>query len=135
MIEKEDILVDGANVAYLEKTKDGKPMVENIIAVKRKLEEKGYDPIIIVDAGFRYDVDDPQQLEGLIDKGKIQQAPAGTDADYFLIKLAQEHRAKIVTNDQYDDYIENYPWIEKRRVPLMIVDGDIQFYQLSPARE
>ena len=128
MSEKKDIIVDGANIAYIEPTSDGKPKVSNLILVRQALEDKGFDPIIITDAALRYDVDDPQQLEGLIDSKKVRQAPAGTDADYFVLETAERENAYVVTNDEYRDYEERFPWIRDRRVPLMIVEGEVMLY-------
>ena len=62
---KQVIVVDGANVAWEEQTKDGQPKVSNIVAMRQKLEEEGFDPIIIIDASLRHHVDDPGQLESL----------------------------------------------------------------------
>lgn len=122
-------IVDGASVAYEEKSKQGSPKVGNIVAVNQTLKLKGYDPIIIVDASLKHEVDDPDQLEVLIGNGTIKQAPAGTDADYFLIRMAEEHEALIVTNDRYQNYEDQYPWIKDRSLPLMIIDGVVELYE------
>jgi hypothetical protein len=126
---KNIIVVDGANVAYEEKSKNGSPRVSNLKAVHRVLKEKGFEPIIIVDAALQYKIDDKQQLEKLIDDQTVRQAPAGTDADYFILETAKEHTARIVTNDKYLDYQGEYPWIEERRIPLMIINGEVELYE------
>lgn len=126
-MSRQMIVVDGANAAYAEKTDDGKPKVSNLIALYDKLEEEGYAPLIIVDASLVYEVDDPDQMEGLLDKQKLRQAPAETDADYFVLRTAKDHDAQIVTNDQYEEYQDEYD-IEERRIPFMIVDGEVELY-------
>ncbi|MFP4344574.1 MAG: NYN domain-containing protein, partial [Anaerolineales bacterium] len=73
-----------------------------------ELQDMEFEPIIIVDASLRYEVDDPEQLEGLFDKQKVRQAPAETDADYFVLQMAQEVNAPVVSNDTYDRYREEY---------------------------
>ncbi len=123
------IVVDAANVAYSERSKQGKPKVSNLVAVRRALEQKGYDPIIIADASLRYEVDDPDQLEALIDDQVIRQVPAETDADYFILETAEQHNAQVVSNDQFEPYRDKYPWIDQRRVPLMIVQGHVELYE------
>ncbi len=128
MGSREIVLVDGSNIAYTEATKGGSPKMSNLVAVRKKLEEMGYQPIIIVDAALRHDIDDPKQLEALIDDQVVRQAPAGTDADFFIIKMAEEEKAKIVTNDEYIDYRDQFKWIPDRRVPVMIINGDVTFY-------
>ncbi len=129
MPSKNVIVVDGANVAYLERSKQGKPKISNLVAVRRTLEQKGYDPIIIVDASLKYDVDDPDQLEALIDDQVVRQAPAETEADYFILETAEQQDAQVISNDQFERYRDRYPWIVHRRVPLMIIDGQVQLYR------
>jgi hypothetical protein len=121
-------VVDGANVAYMETSHKGQPKVSNLIAVRKALQERGYESIIIVDASLQYKVDDPQQLEGLLDDQTVRQAPAETDADYFVLKTAENSDGLIISNDQFEPFREEYPWIEERRVPLMIVNGHVEFY-------
>lgn len=128
MATRKVIVVDGANVAYVERSHDGKPKVSNLTAVYHALEREGFDPIVIVDASLRYDVDDPDQLEALIDGQRVRQAPSGTDADYFVLEFAGDHDAFVVTNDNYEAYRDRYPWIEDRRVPVMIVQGEVELY-------
>lgn len=121
-------VVDGANVAYMESSHDGQPKISNLIAVRKALQERGYEPIIIIDAALQYKIDDPEQLEGLLGDQTVRQAPAETDADYFVVKTAENSEGLIISNDQFEPYREEYPWIEERRVPLMIVNGDVEFY-------
>lgn len=121
-------VVDGANVAFIDQTSSGKLKVENLTAVRDTLRAMGFDLMIIVDASMRYAIDDPQQFERLIDDEDVRQAPAGTDADYFVLAFAEERNAYVVSNDEFEDYRERFSWIEDRRIPLMIVNGDVQLY-------
>jgi hypothetical protein len=126
---KKTAVVDGANIAYIEKSKGGEPKIENILAVRSALEEKGYEPIIIVDATLAYEIDDRPQLEALIDNKSIHQAPAETDADYFIIQTAKETGGIIISNDRFDPFQEDYPWISERQIPVMIVNGVVELYE------
>lgn len=123
------IVVDGANVAYTEKTNTGKPKMSNLIALQRELEHKGFNPIIIVDASLKYEIDDPEQLEGLLQAQSIRQAPANTQADYFILKTSEEYKSKIVSNDMFEQYKKEFSWIQERRVPLMIINGKVELYE------
>ena len=123
------IVVDGANIAYEELSKKGEPKVSNIIAVRNALKEQGFKPIIIIDASLRFNVDDPQQLEALIDDQEFRQVPAETDADYFVLETADRYGAPVVSNDRFEPYRDRYPWIEDRRVPVMIINGKVEIYQ------
>lgn len=129
MSTKGPVLVDGANVAFTELSKDGDPKVSNLVKVIRILHQEGYQPITIIDASLRHQIDDPQQLEGLLDSQDIRQAPAGTEADYFILEYADELDAPVVSNDEYEHYQDQYPWIKKRRIPLMVVQGNVTFYK------
>ena len=125
---KKTVVIDGANVAYEERSAGGKPKLSNLLKVRRELEERGQEAVIIVDASLKYDIDDQEQLEKLIKSQQVRQVPAGTDADYFIIHLAHELDALIVTNDRYKDYLDQYPWITERRLPYMIVEGEVVLY-------
>lgn len=126
-------VVDGANVAFIERSQNGDPKVSNLIAVRKALQEKGFDPIIIVDAALVHKVDDPDQLEAMIDDQVVRQAPAGTDADFFVIKVAENEDGWIVSNDRYKDFLDDHPWINERRIPLMIVRGEVELYEEDEA--
>ena len=125
---REVVIIDGANVAYEERSAGGKPKLSNLLRVRGELEERGLEAVIIVDASLKYDIDDQSQLEVLIQSQKVRQVPAGTDADYFIIQLADQFNARVVTNDRYRDYLEQYPWINDRRLPYMIVKGEVVLY-------
>lgn len=122
-------VVDGANVAYAERTREGRPKASNITAMRAALERLRYKPIIIVDAALRHDVDDTQQMESLIEKQIVRQAPAGVPADYFVLRTAQEEGAVIVSDDIYRQYREQFPWITERRLPFMIINGRVELYR------
>lgn len=128
---EEIIVVDGANVAWSEQTSKGKPKVSNITAMRKALQDEGYDPIIIIDARLRHDVDDPDQLEGLIDGQHVRQSPAGTEADYFVLMTADQQNARFVTNDTFEKYQDDYAWVWDRRVAYMIVEGQVQLHKLD----
>ena len=126
---KDVVVIDGANVAYEERSGGGKPKLSNLLKVRRELEQRGLAPVIIIDASLKYDIDDQEQIEALIRSQQIRQVPAGTDADFFILEVANQHDARIVTNDQYKDYLAQYPWIPERRLPYMIVLGEVHLYE------
>ncbi len=123
------IVVDGSNIAYTEKTSDGRPKVSNIIAVRHALERLGYAPIIIVDASLKYQVDDAKQLGALLDAQAVREAPAGTDADYFVLATAKNLDCPIISNDEYREYRSRFVKVMAKRVPLMVIRGQVELYQ------
>lgn len=120
-----NVIVDGANVAYAEMSRDDEPRVSNLVAMAKRLREEGYEPTIILDASLRYEVDDSEQLEALLDDYEWQQAPAGTDADYFVLKAAERLDGYVVSDDEFEGWLDEYPWIRERRIPFMIVRGEV----------
>lgn len=131
MAESKVAVVDASNVAYAELSARGQPKVSNIVAVCRALHEKGFRTVVIADASLRHVVDDPDQLEALMDDQDVRQAPAGTEADYFVLEVADDLHAFVVSNDGFGPYRDRYPWIEDRRVPLMIVGGEVLLHAPS----
>lgn len=123
------VVVDGSNVAYEEQTDDGKPKVENLSLAIEAL-RKQYDPVIvIIDAALHHEIDEPDRLEKLIDDQTVRQAPAGTAADYFILRTAESLDADVLSNDRFRQYHKQWPWIGERRIPYMIIDGRFVIYR------
>ena len=121
--DRSTVIVDGSNVAH--SSEGAAPRLANIIAVRDKLVEEGLEPIIIVDAALRHQIDDVSGYETLVEGGTVRQAPAGTDADYFILQFADEFDASIVSNDRFRDRIEKYPELRRRLVKYMIVGDEV----------
>jgi hypothetical protein len=117
------VIVDGSNVAHSTE-KDG-PRLENIRLVAMKLKEEGYEPVVLVDAALRHQIDDNVEYERLVEDGKIKQAPAGTDADYFILAFARELEASVVSNDRFRDREGAFPEITDRLIRYMIVNDEV----------
>jgi hypothetical protein len=118
-------IVDGSNVAHAGEGAEARR--ENIRLVCAKLVEQGYEPIVVVDAALRHQIDDSEGYERLVGGGKIRQAPAGTDADYFILAFARELGASIVSNDRFRDRLEAFPEARERVIRFMIVSDEVVF--------
>ena len=117
------VLVDGSNVAH--SSEGDQALLANITLVCDKLREEGYEPLVLVDAALRHQIDDKRTLERLVDDGTIKQAPAGTDADYFILSFARELDASIVSNDRFRDRQKVFPDAAKRLIRYMVVKGEV----------
>jgi len=117
------VLVDGSNVAH--STEGEAARLANLLAIRAKLREEGDDPIIVADAALRHQIDEPEAYEQLIEDGLVRQAPAGTDADYFLLSFARELDASIVSNDRFRDRIKQFPEVQDRLIRYMIVRDEV----------
>ena len=118
-----EVLVDGSNVAHA--TEGGEARLDNIQLVMRKLSDDGFKPLIVADAALRHQIDDKVAYEKLIDDGVVHQAPAGTDADYFILSFARQMRARILTNDRFRDRAKDFPDERGRVIRYMIVNGAV----------
>lgn len=125
-------LVDGSNVAH--SSEGEKARLRNIELVVAKLEEEGLEPIVVADAALRHQIDETQKYEQLIDGGEIRQAPAGTDADWFILSFARELDAYIVSNDRFRDRQEAFPDARERMIRYMIVEDEVVFEKRNRRR-
>jgi hypothetical protein len=125
-------LVDGSNVAHSSEGDEAR--LHNIKLVVRKLIAEGYEPIVVADAALRHQIDDKEGYERRIEEGKIRQAPAGTDADYFLLAFARELDAVIVSNDLFRDRQEAFPEARERMIRYMIVAEEVVFERRNKKR-
>lgn len=117
------VLVDASNVAHA--TEGGEARLANIRLVQEKLREEGLDPVVVADAALRHQIDDKPRYEQMIEDGVVHQAPAGTDADYFILSFAREMRVPILTNDRFRDRAMDFPDERDRIIRFMIVDGEV----------
>lgn len=126
-------IVDGSNVAHSTEGESGR--IENILLVRDKLLEEGYEPIVVADAALRHQIDDGDTYERMVEEGTIRQAPAGTDADYFILAFARELEAKaIVSNDRFRDRMGDFPEARDHLVRYMIVAGEVVFERRTRKR-
>jgi hypothetical protein len=127
------VLVDGSNVAH--SCEGERAQLANILAVCDRLREEGYEPLILVDAALRHQIDDRTAYERLVEEGEIRQAPAGTDADYFILSFARELDASIVSNDRYRDRQKAFPDAAKRLIKFMVMKGEVVLERRTGRRE
>ncbi len=107
------VVVDGNNVAYY-LSPDGRPHAKNLVLALKSLISAHLRPIVVVSAALKHNVPDPSYLGELSRLTTVIEAPAGRDDDFFVIQLAQQHNADIVSNDRFLDWLDSYPWIASR---------------------
>lgn len=121
--QSKTVIIDGSNVAH---SSEGEvASLDNIRLVADKLTEEGLEPVVLVDAALRHQIDKGAEYEKLVDEGWLKQAPAGTDADYFILSFAREFDADIVSNDRFRDRQEAFPETRDRMIRYMIVNGEV----------
>jgi hypothetical protein len=115
-------IVDASNVAH---AGDRGAHLATLLAVRDELKEEGFEPIMIADAALRHQIDDKAGYERLVESGELQQAPAGTDADYFVLKLAKDLGAMVVSNDRFRDGGKLADEAKRRQIRFMVVAGEV----------
>lgn len=131
-VKRTIILVDGSNVAHA--TEGEAPRLENLTLVMDKLRDEGFEPRIVADAALRHQIDDKPAYEALIEQGVVNQAPAGTDADYFILSFARDLAARILSNDRFRDRVAEFRAERDRIIRYMIVDGAVVLEQRTKRR-
>jgi len=126
-------LIDASNVAH--SSEGDSARLANIIAVRDKLVEEGFEPIIVADAALRHQIDDRAAYERLVDDGTVRQAPAGTDADYFILSFARELDASIVSNDRFRDRVQQFPEARDSVIRFMIIGDEVVFEHRTRRRD
>ena len=130
--EKRLAIVDASNVAH--SSEGERAVLDNIRVVCQKLIEEGFEPVVVADAALRHQIDDPRTYEELVDNGTIRQAPAGTDADYFILSFARELDASVVSNDRFKDRQKAFPEALERAIRYMILNGEVVFERRTHRR-
>ena len=130
--DSKTVIVDGSNVAH--SSEGEKALLDNIRVISEKLRDDGYQPIVLADAALRHQIDDEPGFERMVDSGEIRQAPAGTDADYFILSFARELDADIVSNDRFKDRREAFPEVQDRVIRYMIINGEVVFERRTKRR-
>lgn len=115
-------IVDASNVAH---AGERGARLATLLAVRDELREEGFEPILVADAALRHQIDDKAGYEQLVDSGELRQAPAGTDADYFILKFARELDAMVVSNDRFRDGGRLADEAKRRQIRFMVMAGEV----------
>lgn len=122
-IAKKWVILDGSNVMYW---KDETPQIATVLEVTRDLSMRGFTPAVIFDASAGYRVSDrylhDSELSSLLElpEARVMVVPKGTPADPFILAVARDHRARVVTNDKYRDWAGEFPQV---RNPGFLIKG------------
>ncbi len=117
-------VVDGSNLAWARTSEDGRPCLHNVRMVGTALAERGYQALVVVDAALRHQLGqaEARELDRQIAAQDVIQAPAATDGDLWVIRIADHHGAPVVSNDRFEEYQHAFPWLAERRVAVVLVD-------------
>ncbi len=128
----ETVILDGSNIAWEEKSLSNKPKIANVESMINRLSRANFKKIITVaDAALRYQIDEQKRLDQLVREGAIKMLPARVDGDKFILRLAEEEEAMIVSNDMFKEFRDGAPWIDERRIPYTILEGEVYLHPTS----
>ncbi len=119
------VIIDASNVAHYKKVGDSKAKLNNIIAAVRTLEQDNHDFLIIADASLRHTIDDKENFVKLVENGIIDEVPVGTIADHYILELAEEEDAKILSNDKFRDFASEFPDLRSMRLPFSMKEDKL----------
>ena len=117
------VVVDASNVAHYVKNQKGQPKIANILAAVKALEESEDEFVIIADASLRHDIDDKDRFLKLLESDNVEEVPAGNDADHFILEIATNEKAKVLSNDKFRDYAAEFKNVSSMRIPFIIEKG------------
>ncbi len=113
----EPIIIDGSNIMHWN---GGEPRLETVKAVVDWLTDHGYAPGVIFDANAGYLLSGKYQHDGSLARRlglpekNVMVVPKGTPADPMILQAARDMNARVVTNDRYRDWTEQFPEIRSK---------------------
>jgi Zc3h12a-like ribonuclease protein len=108
------VILDGSNVMHW---KNGEPKIETVLEVTRYLSMRGFTPGVVFDANAGYLISDRYLHDsgfGLLlelPEERVMVVPKGSPADPIILAAARDHGARVVTNDQFRDWADDFPEI------------------------
>lgn len=111
VIEGKLVIVDGSNVMHW----GGDPSMLVLVRVLHELRSRGFAPLVYFDANVGYKLfgrhidswDLARQLD--LHPTQVTLAPSGTTADEVLLEQAVADGLRVVTNDRFLDWKQQYP--------------------------
>ncbi len=111
---KARVVVDGSNIATEGRVTPSLAQLDE--AVRSYIEENpGADVIVVVDATFEHRVPASERAafgEAIL-AGEVVTPPAGAigRGDAFILKIADRIDAVVLSNDSFQEFQEEYPWL------------------------
>jgi hypothetical protein len=108
------VIVDGSNLATEGRTAPSLSQLDAAVQAYRD-EDPTATIIVVVDAtcGHRIDPSEKATYDDAIDHGELLTPPAGAvgRGDGFILKIAHKANAVILSNDSFQEFHGDYPWL------------------------
>lgn len=135
-LDTDTVIVDGSNVAWEKPDSSGRADLANIDKAVESLKQAGFKEIIVIaDAALRYQVSNKEEFDRAAKKGKIHVMPAKVSADHFILRLAKERNAMILTNDLFREFRDQQEDIDNKRIPFTIFKGRVYLHPLGKVED
>lgn len=135
-----DIVIDATNVCNwhvanksIKTSKrnehNGSVSLDTLLKLVNSLLERNQTFQCIFDANTAYNLPDEEkhiynQILGEY-KDYFYQVTGGIRADSFVLSIAERYNSKVVSNDNFSDYQQMYPWIKRETKPQRLFKGGI----------
>lgn len=129
------VVIDASNVAHSGKEKNSSPKLQNILSAVKALEDKENDFVIMADASLKHEIDDKEKYLHLVEEEAIEEVPSGNNADHFILELAEEENAKILSNDLFREFNDEFKDIQSRRLPFSFNGENIKIGQAKKPKK
>jgi hypothetical protein len=111
------VVIDGSNIAT--EGRDAPSLAQLDEAVRAFIDEYAPDAVtVVVDATFpnRIDAKERQTFEDAVDANELITPPAGAigRGDAFVLQIARKAEASILSNDSFQEFHGDYPWLFER---------------------
>jgi len=74
----------------------------------------------VVSREIFYRIDRPRKLKERVNQNQILVTPPNVDTDLYILEIARQLDAYVLSNDQYRQYRNNYSDVIKKRIPFMV---------------
>jgi hypothetical protein len=108
------VVVDGSNVATEGRTAPSlKQLNEAVLAFMNEYPDTTVTVVVDATFGHRIDKREISEFNDAIDNNELVAPPAGAvgRGDGFVLTIAQKVGASIVSNDSYQEFHAQYPWL------------------------
>jgi hypothetical protein len=117
------VVVDASNVASFGRKEGFKAKLKYLLSLVDALEKRNDSFVIIADASLRHNIDEKEKYIELVNSDFIEEVETGNNADHFILNLAEKEHAKIISNDKFRDFSDEFHDINYMRIPFSF-DGD-----------
>lgn len=124
--KRDFVVIDGSNVLFWN---NGTADLSTVASVAREMRGRGLTPGVIFDANVGYRIgnryQDDRELARRIGlpEDRVLVVPKGTPADKYILQAARGLKAKVVSNDRYRDWAEEFPEV---REPGFLMHGGVK---------